>query len=306
MEKHCQNNPIRHQNIHGTYVDRRTLQVRSEHASVKATLPNTAAPRMKLGPSTSNVKLTLNSQQIAHKRSIPENKSNLKQQQSIARIRSFASHFSTSPSPKSTSSVVSRSAMSTATTLPRQKIVLDPDVDTCNENTKFSKRVLSGSPKEATHRRPAKRIKLDDTSDEESLTSASDDVIELVQSEPIDLDVIQPSRDLSAINVAPSVELTPEIFAYTPKSYRNKSKLSKKRIPVIDLTSPSPEPSLVIQGDISDEIDGADFTDLENGFTSDMGSFEEYDPYFDAFEVCLLVKLLMIDAKAKACAFEWR
>lgn len=304
MEKHRQNNPIRHQDIHDTYIDHRTLHVRSEHTSVKATLPNTAAPRMKLGPSTSNVKLTLNSQQIAHKRSIPENKSDLKPQRSISRIRSIISQFSTSLSPKSTSSVVSRPAMSTATTLPRQKIVSDPDVGTYNENTKFSKRVLSGSPKEATHRRSVKRIKLDDTSDEESLTSASDDVIELDQFEPIDLDVIQPSGDLSAINVAPSVGLTPEIFAYTPKSYRNKSKPSKKRIPVIDLTSPSPEPSLVIQGDISDEIDGADFTDLENGFTSGMESFEEYDPFFDAFEVCLLLKLLMIDAEAKACAFE--
>ena len=147
---------------------------------------------------------------------------------------------------------------------------------------------------------------MNDTSDEESLTSASDDVVELVQFVPIDLDVIQPSGDLSPINVAPTVEVAPAKLAYMPKSHRNKSMPSKKRIPIIDLTSPSPEPSSVIQSDISDEIDGANFTNLENDFTNDTESFEEYDPYFDTFEVCLLVKLLTIDAKAKACSFECR
>ena len=175
------------------------------NAPVEATLSRIP---FDLEPSTSNVNsnLTLTSPKITRQRSIPVNKADLKRQRSDSGTRSITSYFSPSPSPKSAHVVLRSTIFRTATSL-QQMTASDPDVATRNGRRAVSKRRLPGFSKDTIYERPGKRMKLNDTNDKELLLSVSDNDVQLVQSEPMDDDVIQPSEHLSLINTAPYIAL---------------------------------------------------------------------------------------------------
>jgi hypothetical protein len=76
----------------------------------------------------------------------------------------------------------------------------------------------------------------------------------------------------------------------------------KEEIPVVDLISPEMSP--IDESDIDDEMEKADQAVLDDDIASIASDpFDEYDPYFDTFEVRPFVTSLILEPKAKTC---WR
>ena len=291
-----------HQEIYGIHRDGRIGQVRPAANSVNTTLPTIPASQIYLEHSISKINLTptSNSPQTVHHRSSSVNKVNLKRQRSTSARNRITSDFSPSSSPKS-APILSRPTRHRSANL-LQQINTSPAVAIQNENSVFSKQLLPALSENMIYRRPKKKTKSNDSNGRDVL----DEFVQMRQSEAMDLDLIQPSVHPSKRNLASTVAISNPILANMPGNYHNVSTSSKSRIPVIDLTSPSPEPSPVVQSEVRDVKGEADVVDLDEGVASDTELFDEYDPYFDTFEVYHTVKPLMLDAKAKTCSAECR
>lgn len=270
---------------------------------------------------TNLVQPPLKVQQISQRHSMRDNKADLGPPRSISGTKSITTYFSPSPSSKPLP-VVSQPVVFPLTNLSQQL----PTTEMVREDC--SKRLLPALSDEAPQERPDKRMKFSDIStiqsdslhnQVEEVQSVLPESVGLAQPAPLptafelyepDLMIIdeisttESSEPVSQVNMADmiSVPLTTE-----GRDTAAASEYSESNISVSVDDRRSPETFAVGGNDIRDELDTDHKMDLDDDVhSSDSESFEEYDPYFDTFEVRFLMTLLIIDNETKTCTPECR